>query len=343
MCSKYPSLKPFFPVIKTREEILKEITVSEELSAIYNSWTAEQRAQFLDICSGTKGVKMLYDSYIKEIMNPETNPDRLSWLLSVIMGQKVTVKQQLANDNNRMGDENSLVITDIVVELEDGTLANIEVQKIGYLFAGERASCYMADLLMRQYKRIKNKCKANNKKFNYKDVPPIYTIVFMEQSPADFKDYPDVLMHTFSHKSDSGLVMKMLQNCIFIPIDIFIDKLHNEGINNEFDAWLTFLGCDDINYIIELITKYPAFKPMYQDLYDMCKNVEEVMHMFSKDLQEYDHNTVLYMIDELQDSVDAQKVTIKEQQAALDSKDAEIASLQARVKELESKTGNSKS
>lgn len=82
---------------------------------------------------------------------------------------------------------------------------------------------------------------------------------------------------------------------------------------------------------------------MYQDLYDMCKNVEEVMHMFSKDLQEYDHNTVLYMIDELQDSVDAQKVTIKEQQAALDSKDAEIASLQARVKELESKTGNSKS
>ncbi len=163
MCCKYPSLKPFFPIIKTREEILKEITDSEDLSAIYNSWSDEQQEQFLDICSGTKGVKMLYDSYIKEIMNPETNPDRLSWLLSVIIGQKVTVKQQLANDNNRMGDENSLIITDIVVELEDGTLANIEVQKIGYLFAGERASCYMADLLMRQYKRIKNKCKANNK------------------------------------------------------------------------------------------------------------------------------------------------------------------------------------
>jgi hypothetical protein len=164
----------------------------------------------------------------------------------------------------------------------------------------------------------------------------------MESSPLEFKNYPNILMHTFKHKSDSGLTLNMLENCIFIPIDIFMDKLHNEGIDNEFDAWLTFLGCDDINYIGKLIEKYPSFTPMYQDLYDMCLNVEEVMKMFSKELQELDQNTVIYMIDELQDQLDNANATISEKDAQLSQKDATIsqkdstiADLQAKIKELE--------
>ena len=187
---------------------------------------------------------------------------------------------------------------------------------------------------------------------------PVYTIIFMESSPSDFKNYPNVLMHTFRHRSDSGLELKMLENCIFIPIDIFRDRLHNEGIKDDFDAWLTFLGCDDIEYISTLIEKYPDFKPMYQDLYDICLNVEEVMQMFSKELQELDHNTVIYMIDELQDQLDETKgqldeakgqldetkgqldeanATISEKDAAISMKDATIADLQLKIKELESR------
>ena len=36
---------------------------------------------------------------------------------------------------------------------EDGGLADIEIQKIGYAFPGERSACYSADLLLRQYKK----------------------------------------------------------------------------------------------------------------------------------------------------------------------------------------------
>ena len=43
---------------------------------------------------------------------------------------------------------------------------------------------------------------------------------------------------------------------------------------------------------------YPQFKAMYQDIYDMCLNVEGVMEMFSKELRELDKNTVQYMIEE---------------------------------------------
>ena len=56
------------------------------------------------------------------------------------------------------------------------------------------------------------------------------------------------------------------------------------------------------------------------------------MGFFSEELREMDRNTVRYMIDELQKEVDSQKATIAE-------KDAAIAALQARIRELES--GNS--
>ena len=46
---------------------------------------------------------------------------------------------------------------DIVAELENGSIANVEIQKISYLFPAQRMSCYSADLLLRQYSRVKGK------------------------------------------------------------------------------------------------------------------------------------------------------------------------------------------
>ena len=70
------------------------------------------------------------------------------------------------------------------------------------------------------------------------------------------------------------------------------------------DAWLTFLGCDGVDDIVKLIAKYPEFRPMYEQLYDMCCNVEGVMQMFSKELEIMDHNTVRLMIDEYQERLE---------------------------------------
>ena len=43
------------------------------------------------------------------------------------------------------------------MEFEDGSLADVEIQKLGYAFPGERSACYAADLLLRQYKRARDK------------------------------------------------------------------------------------------------------------------------------------------------------------------------------------------
>lgn len=108
------------------------------------------------------------------------------------------------------------------------------------------------------------------------------------------------------------------------------------------DAWLAFLGSDDPEIIIDIIERYPDFKEMYQQVYDICRNIEEVMGMFSKELLEMDRNTVELMIDEMQDEIKQQKETIQEKDEALQQnkeviqqKDSELQEMQQKIKELQ--------
>ena len=113
-------LKEYFPLIREREELLAEIKGKRELYAVYEEWNSAQREEFLDFCTGVRGVKILYDSFFKEVMNPEYAPERLEEFLCAVLKRKVKILRVLPNDSTRISDEGSLLITDIVVELEDG-------------------------------------------------------------------------------------------------------------------------------------------------------------------------------------------------------------------------------
>ena len=197
---------------------------------------------------------------------------------------------------------------DILVKLEDGSYCNIEVQKIGYAFPGERAACYSADLLLRQYKTARSKKK---EKFTYKDVKNVYTIVLIDKSTGDFHDFQEVYKHNFQQQSDTGLEMNLLQKYVFIPLDLFRSNVQNKGIKNKMDAWLAFLSMDDPDMIIRLSTEYPEFKAMYQQVYEICRNVEALMGIFSEELRIMDRNTVKYMVDQMQEEIDSQRQEIK--------------------------------
>ena len=317
-------LQKYFPMIRTREEVWQEISEKEKLLEIYRQWNREQQEEFLDFCTGNKGIKILYDAFFKEILNPESAPERLEEFLSLILEQKVKILKVLPNDTVRIADESSLVIMDIVIEMEDHSIANVEVQKIGYLFAGQRSACYSADLLLRQYKRVKGE---KGKTFSYRDIKKVYTIVLYEKSPREFKDFPKNYIHRFSQKSDTGVEMELLQEYVYIPLDVFRDIVHNKGIRNKLEAWLEFLSTDSPEEIAELVEAYPGFRKLYAEVYGLCLNVERVMGMFSKELQELDRNTVQYMIDEMQEEID-------EQRRKLDEKEALILSLQEEIKQL---------
>ena len=127
--------------------------------------------------------------------------------------------------------------------------------------------------------------------------------------------------------------MDLLQDYIFISLDIFRLKMHNKKVTTLLEAWMTFFSTDDPEEIIKLITDFPQFKPMYETLYRMCQNVENVMGFFSEELREMDRNTVRYMIDELQKEVDTQKALLEEKDTVIAEKDAIIANLQAKLTE----------
>ena len=90
---------------------------------------------------------------------------------------------------------------------------------------------------------------------------------------------------------------------------------------------MTFFCRDEPEMIIKLIEQYPDFKEMYEDVYELCRNMEGIMQIFSKELLEMDRNTVKLMIDEMQEELEKQNQQLRE-------KDEEIAMMKQQVKEL---------
>ncbi len=100
-----------------------------------------------------------------------------------------------------------------------------------------------------------------------------------------------------------------------MPLDIFREIQHNKHIRieNRLEAWLVFLSMDEPEAVISVIEKYSDFKAMYGQIYEICRNIEEVMGMFSKELRELDRNTVQLMIDEMQEELNQVKRKVEEE------------------------------
>lgn len=268
-------------------------------------------------------------------------------LLSLLLETKIRIKQILPNDSVRLANEYTLLITDIVIETEDGRIANLEIQKIGYVFPGQRTACYSADLLLRQYKRVKDRKRRESKKFNYRDLKKVYTIVLFEKSTREFHEIPGKYLHYGEHTYDTGLKLETLQKSVLVGLDIFRKNIENRSIENKLEAWLLLLSSDEPERIMELLEMYPEFREIYEEVYQMCRNVEGIMSLFSKELEEMDRNTVSYMIEELEAEVKAAEERAEqerqEREAAeerakqeMEEQKREIAELQEKIRRLES-------
>ena len=138
----------------------------------------------------------------------------------------------------------------------------------------------------------------------------------------------------FKEISDTGINMDLLQEYVYIPLDVFQKIVQNKGVRNKLEAWLMFFSTDEPEKIAELMEKYPEFQKMYREIYELCLNVEKVMEMFSKELQELDRNTVQYMIDEMQEEIDGLKADLQEKENVLSKKEAENNALREQIRKL---------
>ena len=111
--------------------------------------------------------------------------------------------------------------------------------------------------------------------------------------------------------------------------------LQNRGIKSRLDAWLAFLALDGPEWIEAVIAAYPEFRTMYEEAYEMCRNLERVMEMYSKELQELDRNTVQYMIDEMQETINQQDAQLAQLKKLLEEQNLQIQKLRSQTSQVE--------
>ena len=147
------------------------------------------------------------------------------------MEQKVTVLEVYPNEDSQF--LGVMIIMDMVVQMSDGSIANIEIQKISYDFPVARISCYSADLVLRQYKQLAGKSGLgktgesmsnslnNSSKPSYKDMRPVHTIILFENSSSSLISElnKELYFHVGNTKFDTGIEIDLLQDYVFISLD----------------------------------------------------------------------------------------------------------------------------
>ena len=138
--------------------------------------------------------------------------------------------------------------------------------------------------------------------------------------------------------------MNLLQEYTFICLDIFDNIIHNEGrkIDGRLEEWLVFLKEDDPYMIIKLLEQNSEFRDIYEEIYNICRNSERMMGMFSKELEILDRNTVKLMIDELDEALGEEREKVKAIKQERETLKAEMQEAKAEKESLEAEMQEAK-
>ena len=323
--------------LQLEKDVIEELKEAPQEYQQFLRLNEEWRQRFLDFCTGKKTLPLTYDPFFKTIFHPDIHPQRLSRLISSLIQREVKVVRILPTEDNLLGQE-ALLIMDILVELEDGSLANVEVQKIPCFFPGERMSCYSADLLLRQYSRVKSE---KGKYFKYNDLRKVYTIIIFEKSISAFHEKKEQYIHMGKPTFDSGLKLELLQEYCLVALDVF-KKIPYPKERSERTAWLGLLATESVEEALELAEQYPWLVEIYKEMTDFMRSPKEVLNMFSEALHILDRNTVNYMIEEQQAEIEAKRRQIEENQRELEEKEQEIKESKREIEEKEQEIKESK-
>ena len=279
--------------------VIRKLRETPGLYQQYERLDERWKRRFMDYYTGKKTFPLTYDPFFKCIFHPDIHSERLSRFLSSILGEKVKVVRVLPQEETLL-DGTALLIMDILVEMENGILCDVEVQKQPYLFPGERMSCYSSDLVLRQYSRVKGE---KGRLFKYNDIRPVYTIIIYEKSLPVFHKVPGKYIHKGETVFNTGLQVELLQKYWLIALDVFkeisyaIDK-------SEQTAWLSLLATEDVAEAEKLAKEYPWLGEIYREMEGYLHKPQEVLNMFSEALKILDQNTVQYMVEQQQEQID---------------------------------------
>ena len=278
----------------------------------------------------------LCDTIFKGIFDPEINGERLSRFISSILGKEVKVIHSLGNEGFHHSTYSKGIILDIVVQFEDGSIGNVEIQRMGVAFPSKRAAVYSANIVTRQFATIHGEMKSE---LDYDIVKPVYTIVIMEKSLKVFHESRDYIHH-FKQRSDTGLELELVQYYDYICLDMF--KKKNPRVASELESWLKFFTIEKVEEMQMFLAENPGFQSVYDYAIMMTKDREGLLSMLSEYFENEDIVASLNKTNEsmvkrleqeniqLKDEIIGLQDSNIEKDRVIDKKDAEIQ----RLKEL---------
>ena len=109
-----------------------------------------------------------------------------------------------------------------------GFIVNVEIQKQGYDFPGQRMSCYASDLLLRQYIKAKKMPDHSTHDFSYRDIKPVYVIVIFEHTTSELRLESHDYIHHGKTTFNTGLDLHMPERFCIIALDVFREIPYSE-------------------------------------------------------------------------------------------------------------------
>lgn len=257
--------------ITLRERIKKD----QEFHKKWKQLTPGAQQELLEIEAGIRVPNFLNDAIFKKIFDPDEYSERLSRFISAILGKKVRVLHSLKNEGRPHSVYSKGIILDLVVQFEDGSIGNVEIQRYDIDFPSKRAACYSADLVTRQYAVRKDEKKSET---DYDQIQPVYTIIIFEKSPASFK-VSDQYHHHFEQHSNTGVELELLQYYEYICLDAF--KKEKPHVAGELEKWLHFLTISDMETMRRFLHEEPSFQDVYHCAIMMTRDRKELMEIMS--------------------------------------------------------------
>lgn len=333
-------------------------------AAIASGKRGEER--FHGYLQGKKTLPLLYDPFFKAFFNSYIHKERLAELIGSILGQSVEILEVLPMES--MDFIGTFVIMDMVVKMADGSVVNVEIQKVPYMFPAERISCYSSDLVMRQYRRESDRGRRENRGITYKNLKKVHTIVFFEQSNSKLISGLDERMYFHEGKTrfNSGIKMELLQEFHLISLDTFKKYRYSDIINNnvkitkyDFDEneynhvvsddikharlkYLSLFVTEDVADMKRLIKVFPELSDIVHDMGVYMEDLGNTFDTFSEALRILDRNTADYMVDEYRKESEKAKAEMEEAKAKAEEVKVRLAKKEAEVENAKAEVESTK-
>ena len=139
------------------------------------------------------------------------------------------------------------------------------------------------------------------------------------------KSHLYLLYYIISKKYRTNIRFVLCRWLPLISLNVFSENKYPMDKNNRVTTWLSLLATRNVDDLTEILAVYPWLEAIYQDMASYLHKPEEVLTMFSDALKILDHNTVQYMIDEMQNTIDDQKAQLNDAHSQLADKDSQLA------------------